>query len=225
MRSKTLRLITLLTLATPLALSEDRDLASLHQVNILSRTRRNTRLMLHNRFRFYNDLSEFYQFRSGAIVYHDWKPRVQVLAGYYLLQQRADDSSFQTVQRPWAGAQVSVYERGKASLDWRNLVERHIYTGPGDFMRYRSRAMANFQPRGGWQPYAGAEALALKGHVIGRYSVGVNYATERGHLLGFGYEFRQDVGNPGTHFISTMVQFQVSGPRRREKPGEADAPQ
>lgn len=180
--------------------------------------------MWHNRIRFFNDISDFYQFRTGPIVYYDWNPRLQLLAGYYLLQQRSN-VTFQTIQRPWAGAQFRVWKRDKASVDWRNLLERHAYSGPGDFTRVRSRAMVNLQPRAGWQPYASAEGLALQGHVVGRYTAGVNYATEQGHLIGFGYEFRQTVGGPGSHFIATLLQFQIRGPRRREKPGEAEAPQ
>ena len=64
----------------------------------------------------------------------------------------------------------------------------------------------------------------LKGHVIGRYAAGLNYATGQGHLFGFGYEFRQDVGKPGSHFLTTLIQFQIWGPRKREKPEKAEAP-
>jgi hypothetical protein len=95
----------------------------------------------------------------------------------------------------------------------------------GDFTRFRTRAITNFQPKSRWQPYASAEALALKGHVIGRYAAGLNYATERGHLFGFGYEFRQDIDKPGSHFLTTLIQFQITGPRKREKPADEEAPE
>ena len=204
--------------------AEDRDLASLHQFNVLFQTQRKGRLLLHSRIRLNDNLGDFYQFRAGPIFYYDWTDRLQSLAGYYLVEQRSD-GTLTTIQRLWVGAQIKAYRRGKAGLDWRTLVERHLYSGPGDFTRVRTRAMANFQPRGGWQPYASAEALALKGHVIGRYTAGLNYATESGHLFGFGYEFRQDVGKPGAHVIATIVQFRISGPQRREKPGGAEVPQ
>jgi hypothetical protein len=204
--------------------AQDQDLASLHQFNLLSQVRGKTRLMVHSRLRFYDNISDFFQFRAGPIIYHDWTKRLQLLAGYYVIHQRARDS-INTIQRPWAGAQVRAYEHGKFSVDWRNLVERHVYSGPGDFTRIRTRGTVNVRIRAGWQPYASAEALALKGHVIGRYTAGVNYATESGHIFGVGYEFRQDVGKPGSHIIATVLQFQVAGPRRREKPGEAEAPQ
>ncbi len=223
-RKKTLWFAVGLAVFAVSGYAEDQDLGSLHQFNLLFQTRGKFRLLVHSRVRFYNNISDFSQVRAGPIVYWDWKPRLLALAGYYLVQQRSSDT-FVTIQRPWAGAQIRIRRGERISVDWRTLVERHMYSGPGDFTRARTRAMANFQPRAGWQPYASAEALALKGHVIGRYTVGVNYANVRGHLYGFGYEFRQDVGTPGTHIIATVLQFEVAGPRRREKPGEVEAPQ
>jgi hypothetical protein len=88
----------------------------------------------------------------------------------------------------------------------------------------RLNRIAYFQPKSSWQPYASVEALVLKGHVIGRYATGLNYATGQGHY-GLGYEFRQDVGKPGSHFLTTLIQFQILGPRKREKPDEAEAPE
>jgi hypothetical protein len=204
--------------------AEDRDLASLHQLNANFVVKPKLTLMLHSRYRFNDNLSDFFQLRTGPIVFWNWKPRVQGQAGYYYVEQRTSDS-FQTIQRPWAGGQIRVREGELVDLDWRTLVERHIFGGPGDFMRYRTRGMAYFRARKGWQPYASAEALALRGHVIGRYTVGMNYATEGGHLFGFGYEFRQDVGKPGTHIIATLVQFRALGRRSRPRGDDAEAPQ
>ena len=203
--------------------AQDRDVASLHQFNFFVATKGNLRVMLHNRVRFYNDISDFLQYRTGPIVSYDWKPRLQLMSGYYLIQQRSNDT-FITIQRPWFGASINTYRSERLRDDWRTLLERHIYIGPGDFTRFRTRAITNFQPKSRWQPYASAEALALKGSVIGRYAAGMNYATDRGHLFGIGYEFRQDIGKPGSHFLTTLIQFQISGPRKREKPTEEEAP-
>jgi len=203
--------------------AQDRDVASLHQFNFFVTPKSNLRVMLHNRIRFNNDISDFLQYRTGPIVSYDWKPRLQLMSGYYLIQQRSEDT-FITIQRPWFGASVKTYGSEKLRVDWRTLLERHIYIGPGDFTRFRTRAITNFQPKSRWQPYASAEALALKGSVIGRYAAGMNYATDRGHLFGIGYEFRQDIGKPGSHFLTTLIQFQISGPRKRERPTQEEAP-
>ena len=149
---------------------------------------------------------------------------MQWLAGYYLIEQRSNNT-FVTIQRPWFGASINTYRGQRLQVDWRTLLERHMFSGPGDYTRSRTRAMATFQPKSSWQPYVSAEALALKGHVIGRYTAGLNYATEGGHLFGVGYEFRQDVGKPGSHFLATLIQFHIAGPRKREKPAEAEAPE
>lgn len=180
--------------------------------------------MLHTRLRFNHDLGDFFQFRAGPIVFWDWKKRLQWQAGYYWVAQQGEREVVE-IQRPWAGAQIRAYGNGRFSIDWRNLLERHIFAGPGDFTRFRTRAMTNFQPKVGWQPYASAEALALRGHVIGRFTAGLNYATAAGHVFGAGYEFRPDVRRPGSHILSTFVQFQLGGTRERQKPGAAEVPQ
>lgn len=214
----------LVALLSQCAMGADRDFASLHQFNGSIQIRPKLRVVLHSRLRFDHNVSDFYQFRAGPILFWDWKPRLQWQAGYYLLEQRSSGDTV-TIQRPWAGVQVRALDRGRLSVDWRNLLERHLLSGLTDFTRFRTRAMLNFQPKVGWQPYASAEALALRGHVIGRYTAGVNYATEGGHLFGFGYEFRQDVGRPGSHIIATMVQFRMFGGRGRQKPGATEVPQ
>lgn len=209
----------------PLACNaEDQDLASLHQFNGYIQLNEKTRLMLHSRVRFYNNISDFFQLRTGPIMFYDWKKRIQVQAGYYLVEQRSSDTLV-TIQRPWAGVQIRAYGNGRFSVDWRNLLERHMISGPGDFTRFRTRVMTNFQPKVGWQPYASAEALALKGHVIGRYTTGLNYATMRGNLFGVGYEYRHEVDRPGSHIIATMMQFRLRGPGGRQKPGRSEVPQ
>ena len=210
--------------ATAVLAQDNRDVASLHQFNLLAEINSNFRVMLHNRVRLYNDISEFLQYRIGPVLFYDWKPRIQLQAGYYLTEQRSKDT-FVTIQRPWFGASLSTYRSEKLRVDWRTLVERHLYSGAGDFTRVRSRGIANFNPKSSWQPYASVEVLALKGNIIGRYATGLNYATEKGHLVGAGYEFRQDVGKPGSHFLTTLIQFQILGPRKREKPDEAEAPE
>jgi Protein of unknown function (DUF2490) len=223
----TKKTVTIMAAIAALAVSgraQDRDVASLHQFNVFVATKGNLRVMLHNRVRFYNDISDFLQYRTGPIVSYDWKPQVQLMSGYYLIQQRSNET-FITIQRPWIGASINTYRSKRLRVDWRTLLERHIYIGPGDFMRFRTRAITNFQPKSRWQPYASAEALALKGTVIGRYAAGMNYATDRGHSFGIGYEFRQDIGKPGSHFLMTLIQFQITGPRKREKPTEEEAPE
>lgn len=208
--------------AAPLS-GEDRDLTSLHQFNGTLQLAEKVRLTLHTRLRFNHDLGDFFQFRGGPIVHWDWKRRLQWQTGYYWVEQQGLRDVVE-VQRPWGGAQIRLYGNGGFSMDWRNLVERHIYAGPGDFTRVRTRIAMNFQPRVGWQPFANIEALALKGHVIGRYSGGMGYATSAGHLFGVGYEFRPEVGRPGSHIITTMVQFRIHGPIKRQKPGAAEVP-
>ena len=213
-----------LALSSLPVLGEDQDLASLHQFNGNLRLSEKLRLMLHSRVRFNHDLGDFFQFRAGPIMFWDWRKRLQWQAGYYWVAQQGDKEVVE-IQRPWAGAQIRAYGNGRFSVDWRNLVERHLLVGPGDFTRFRTRAMATFQPKLGWQPYGSAEAVALKGHVMGRYTAGMNFATAGGHLFGVGYEFRQDLWRPGSHIIATMMQFRLRGPRGRQKPGKGEVPQ
>ena len=128
--------------------AQEQDVASLHQFNLLAEINDNFRVMLHNRVRFYNDISEFLQYWTGPVLFYDWKPRLQWQAGYYVIEQRSNDT-FVTIQRPWLGASVTAYGNDKLKLDWRTLAERHIYSGHGDFTRVRTRAMANFLTKSG----------------------------------------------------------------------------
>jgi len=214
----------ILLLAPLKATAGERDLASLHQFNGNVHLAPKLRLLLHSRLRFNNHVSDFLQFRAGPILFYDWRRRFQWQAGYYQLQQRSAGRMV-AGQRPWAGAQVRVWGNGRWSLDWRNLIERHAFSGPGDFTRARTRAMLNLLPKAGWQPYASAEALFLRGHAIGRYAAGLNYATAGGHLLGFGYEYRSSLDAPASHIITTLIQFRLRGDRVRQKPGQAEVPQ
>jgi hypothetical protein len=99
----TKKTLTIMAAIAALAVSgraQDRDVASLHQFNFFVATKGNLRVMLHNRVRFYNDISDFLQYRTGPIVSYDWKPQVQLMSGYYLIQQRSNET-FITIQRPW----------------------------------------------------------------------------------------------------------------------------
>ena len=78
---KTLTIMAALTALAVSGQAQDRDVASLHQFNFFVPTSSNLRVMLHNRVRFYNDISDFLQYRTGPILSYDWKPRVQLMAG------------------------------------------------------------------------------------------------------------------------------------------------
>jgi hypothetical protein len=66
---KTLTLIVALAASGASGRADDNDVASLHQVNLLADISSNFRVTLHNRVRFYNDLSDFYQYRTGPILF------------------------------------------------------------------------------------------------------------------------------------------------------------
>ena len=100
--------------------AQDQDLGSLHQFNFLSQRGERFRIMLHTRTRFFNNIGEFSQFRAGPILYWDWKPKLQVQAGYYVGTQRSDDT-FRTLQRPFAGTQIRVWSGHGLVSDWRTL--------------------------------------------------------------------------------------------------------
>jgi hypothetical protein len=169
-------------------------------------------LQIHSRVRTNNDLSQFFQVRTGPIVFWQWKPRVQWIGGYYFLNQHYPDDFYHANHRVFGGAQFRLINRGTTALDWRKLLERHIDTLPSDFTRVRSRMTLSRLPKQGWQPFGMTEGLALRGKVIGRFGTGLNYATEGGHLFGFGYEYRMELGR-NAHVITTMMQFGVNAPK------------
>ena len=64
-KKTTLILIVALAASGVSGCAQDRDVASLHQFNLLADISSNFRVILHNRVRFYNDIRDFFRYRMG----------------------------------------------------------------------------------------------------------------------------------------------------------------
>ena len=134
--------------ATPQSRAEDQDLASLHQFNGYIQLNEKTRLMLHSRVRFDNNISDFFQFRTGPIIVLRLEKRLQLQAGYYLVEQRAQRNSGHDTTTLGRG-QIRVLGNGRFSVDWRNLLERHMIIAARGFHAVSNKGYGQLPAEGG----------------------------------------------------------------------------
>src|SRR5262245_54797465 len=80
------------------------DLESLHIFNVNFDLKPGLTVQLHTRARTFENISAFNQFRVGPVVMWQAKPRFNLLAGYYFIDQntRVKHDPY-TVQRIWGG--------------------------------------------------------------------------------------------------------------------------
>ena len=153
-----LHLIGALLLLASAARAADDDVESMHVFNFDVGLHRNLNLQLHARFRFNNDIHDFYQARGGPILAWTAWPRVQLIGGYYLLNQRRPDESRYNYNRFFGGTQIRFFQRRHTTLDSHSFVERFTGLPSPDYTRFRQRVTWTL-PRHGVSPYGSVEAL------------------------------------------------------------------
>lgn len=196
-----------LLLSLPALTAED-DFGLLHITNANLELSEKSTLQIHTRVRTYNNSKDFFQFRAGPILIHQFRPRVVGLAGYYFINQDRNLQHNLKIHRIWAGPQFRVLDAKKWAIDTRHLAERFAVVGAKDFMRYRNRAMLIYR-NGRLQPFASFEALVQNGNWYERHALGVQI-NNRGPLnYGVSYEYRASPIGPGIHLISTTIQFRA----------------
>ena len=203
-RSLALALATLVASAA----AED-DFGLLHITNANLELTTKSTLQLHTRVRTYHDSRNFYQFRAGPILIHQFTPRIGGLAGYYYMNQDNSSASANTrVHRLWAGPQFRLLDTRRFAVDTRHLAERFAVSGKDDYTRVRNRAMVICKS-GPLQPFSSFEALMQNGDWYERHAVGVQFRTKNHVTYGFGYEYRASPTGPGIHLIATSIQFRA----------------
>jgi len=184
------------------------DLESLHILNVNFDVRPGLTLQLHTRGRTFENVSAFNQFRVGPVLMWQAKPRFNLLAGYYFIDQntRVEHDPY-TIQRVWGGGQYRVLRGENWSVDGRSLMERHVSAEFSDYWRFRNRAMASLTTRMG-APFVSGEALVQRGIWYGRYSAGMQWKVHPRVIVGAAYEYRATPSaTPGSHVIATFVQW------------------
>jgi hypothetical protein len=203
-RSLALALATLVSSAA----AED-DFGLLHITNANLELTARTTLQLHTRVRTYHDSRNFYQFRAGPILIHQFTPRIGGLAGYYNMHQDdPSDPANTRIHRYWAGPQFRLLDTRHWAVDTRHLAERFAVSGKDDYTRVRNRGMLIYR-NGALQPFASFEALMQDGDWYERHAVGVQFRTKSQVTYGIGYEYRASPTGPGIHLIATSIQFRA----------------
>ena len=196
-----------LFLFLPALMAQD-DFGLLHITNANLELSDKSTLQIHTRVRTYNDSKDFFQFRAGPILIHQFRPRVVGLAGYYFISQDRRLQPNLKIHRLWAGPQFRVLDAKKWAIDTRHLAERFAVVGGEDYTRVRNRAMLIYK-NGRLQPFASFEALVQNGDWYERNALGVQINTRGPRNYGSSYEYRAAPAGPGIHLISTTIQFRA----------------
>jgi len=189
----------------------DDDLEAMEVFNFDVSLRRNLNLQLHARFRLNNNLHDFFQARGGAIIAWTAWPRVQLIGGYYLLNQRLPNEDRVNYNRFFGGTQIRFFQHRRTTLDSHSFVERFTGLPSPDYSRFRQRVTWTL-PRPGLSPYASLEALYALHMWTGRYAGGISFPIgDRARLL-LGYQARQYAPGRYGHIIQTGLQYQLRKP-------------
>lgn len=210
-----LRGSALLALCLPLA-SPALDLGSLHIVDARMALHSRFVLIAHNRVRSDQDLSRYFQARSGAIGLTQIKGRLNLVTGYYFIdQRRAAVDARDSWHRAFFGPLAVLQPHPGVLLESRTLYERFLSVPGGDFNRFRHRLWIDL-PRTPLQPWAQAEALLTRvpspgGSVANRFTrrYGGGIMLTRGPELRLrvGVEYRQNVAGPGMVNLVSIVEW------------------
>jgi hypothetical protein len=184
------------------------DFGVLHITNANLELNEKSTLQIHTRLRTYDNSSEFFQFRAGPILIHQFQPRIVGLAGYYYMSQDGSSRANRRIHRFWAGPQFRILDSRKWAVDTRHLIERFAVSGDDDYTRYRNRAMLIYK-QGTLQPFASFEALVQNGEWYERHAVGVQIRSRGPMSYTVGYEYRASPAGPGIHLIATTIQFRA----------------
>lgn len=184
------------------------DVESLHTFNFNFGLNLDWSLQLHTRVRTFENVSAFNQFRAGPILTWNAAPRLKILSGYFFAEQntRAVYEVYE-VHRPWAGGEYLFFSGGGWDVEGRALLERFISSNFEDYWRWRARAKVN-RPTPIGKAYASAEVLRHD-IPIGRYTAGFRWKLDPQVTLGAGYEYRDAERGPGSHLISTILEWEV----------------
>lgn len=205
MKSPSLAIAALLSVSVLVA--ED-DFGLLHITNANLELSGKSTLQIHTRVRTYNNSSNFFQFRTGPILIHQFKPRIVGLAGYYYMNQDGSSRPNRLIHRFWAGPQFRVLDGRKWAIDTRHLAERFAVIRNSDYTRIRNRAMLIYRS-GAFLPFASFEALVQNGNWYERHAVGLQINTRRALNYAISYEYRASPTGPGIHLIATTIQFRA----------------
>ena len=158
--------------------------------------------VLHTRIRTRS--GDLQQGRTGTILRFNAHRQFSVITGYYYGKEEDAAEEWRNFHRIFSGVEVPVFQRRKASVATRGLVERFISDARPDFTRFRQRVRYSTTDRIG--PYAQGEwFFDAKGYLSGRYSGGLRWRWTRSSWveLGYLYDVRRPEIGPSRHVFVT----------------------
>jgi hypothetical protein len=194
-----------------LGLGVCQDLGSLHIFNGDIALGKNGLLQLHTRVRTHQQLQQFFQFRGGPIYYHNYRPWLQAIGGYYHIDEDKPDGKIHGFHRYFGGGQFLTPTGKAARFEARTLLERFENTRRGDphsdFWRVRERFWLTLGRRS-IRPYGQAEFLRQHGELLTRAGSGVLWRTQARDVF-LGYEFRQLPGGSHLHLLTSNMTMRL----------------
>lgn len=188
------------------------DVETQHAYDVTLPLKPRVELILHSRVRTQPGGLGFYQVRAGPTVSWDAAPRISLLGGYYYAQQeRKIDNDFIGGHRLFGGAELSLMDTRKLSVDQRFLTERFLSNAADDFNRYRLRS--RLSAKSSVAPYTSHELFFdAQGWRSNRHSVGVRwrFLPALQVELAYLYEHRRTGVGPNRHVWFTSVHWKKS---------------
>ncbi|HBY62845.1 MAG TPA: hypothetical protein DEH78_23730 [Solibacterales bacterium] len=172
-------------------------------------------LILHARMRTRPGESGIYQARGGPILDYNVTPKVSLLGGYYLSDQKqSGQAGWDHSNRAFGGAEIDAWRHRLFTADWRSLAER-FWGGPDSFFRFRTRLRVvgtmRVAPAGSVETF-----FDVRGWRSTRYSGTVEVKLGHGFTFEAGYfhEPRRDEGL--RHMVQSSLRWR--SPRRQLSP-------
>jgi hypothetical protein len=213
-RKSDLLILAAISAAAPLHAA---DLGSLHIFDARFNVSPRASLVLHTRFRTYEDFQSFYQFRIGPIVTIPLTGPWSAMGGYYYLQQdRLQRAGLDDFHRAFGGINGRWNIPGRTHLESLTRYERFLGVPAHDFNRFRQGFSWEI-PRRRVAPLFTFETLLTRVPLGEAKTIWTKTTFRSQALLGIkissnfqmrtGYEYRQDAVGPSIHNIITTFEW------------------
>ncbi len=190
------------------ALLYAQDWGSLHIVNADVPLSRKWTLQIHSRVRTNENFSDYFQFRTGPILYYQAAKRLTLIGGSYFTNEKNAQDKLATFGRVFGGATVLVPSPRSIKWEARTLLEDFFATPRGTILRARERFWFTFGTKS-LRPYVHVEGLVQEGNWNARIGVGAQKMLGKGRELFMGYEYRQLPNGTTLHLLATNYTFKL----------------
>ena len=169
--------------------------------------------VIHTQLRERQRLRDFFHARAGPVLRYRWKPRINLIAGYYFGEFEVLRDQWGNNHRTFGGAETAV-GMGRQTLSLRSMAEHH-FGGP-DVSEVRTRHQAVLtRGIGRYAFFSGGETFFdVNGFLMQRWIAGWRVPVNGRYRMDVMYYFDHRVTRAGDsrHVIQTAFR-----PRRTER--------